>query len=265
MAGKQVMKHLFSWLLLPANQCVENIDDLSATLLHAEIIQQKKFLRGLYSDFYHELKRYLKNLDNGTIVELGSGSGFIKDVIPSVITSEILELPSVDMIFSAMEMPFVDASVDAIVMVDVLHHIPDVRAFFREARRCLVKGGRIVMIEPGNTAWGRFVYQNFHHETFDPKAGWVFESKGPLSTANGAIPWIVFHRDRAMFLEQYPDFKIVKTQFHAPFRYLLSGGFTLRQLMPSWSYGMVKALERLLTPLNRWIGMFETIVIEKAT
>jgi hypothetical protein len=35
--------------------------------------------------------------------------------------------------------------------------------------------------------------------------------------------------------------------------------------MPSWSYGMVKALERLLSPLNRWIGMFETILIEKAT
>jgi hypothetical protein len=85
------------------------------------------------------------------------------------------------------------------------------------------------MIEPGNTVWRRFVYQNFHHETFDPKVGWVFESKGPLSTANGAIPWIVFHRDRAMFLEQYPDFKIIKTQFHTPFRYLLSGGFTLRQ------------------------------------
>jgi hypothetical protein len=46
-------------------------------------------------------------------IELGSGSGFIKDVIPSVITSEILEIPSVDMIVSAMEMPFEDQSVDA--------------------------------------------------------------------------------------------------------------------------------------------------------
>ena len=260
------MKYL-DMLKLPEDDKMGEIGDAAVTLLHGEILQRKPFLKNLYLDFYIILKHAIDvdGYANPKIVELGSGSGFIKDIIPSVITSEILDLPSVDMIFSAMAMPFEDRSVDAFIMIDVLHHIPDVRAFFREAGRCLKPGGRLVMIEPGNTVWGRFVYQNFHHETFDPKAGWGFESKGPLSTANGAIPWIVFHRDRAMFLEQYPDFKIIKTQFHTPFRYLLSGGFTLRQLMPSWSYGVVKAFERLLTPLNRWIGMFETIVVEKAT
>lgn len=263
MAGGQPMLNFLSWLQLPATQRDEDMDDLSATLIHAEIIQQKKFLSKLYVDFYRELERNLVGIKEKTIVELGSGSGFIKDVIASVTTSDVLELPSVDMVFSAMEMPFKDQSVDAFVMIDVLHHIPDVRVFLAEAVRCLKSGGRVVMIEPGNTFWGRFIYQNFHHEAFNPQAVWEFESKGPLSTANGAIPWILFHRDRERFQQEYPQLTIIKTKFHTPFRYLLSGGFTLRQLTPSWSYCMVKAVEWILSSLNRQIGMFETIVLEK--
>lgn len=257
------MLNLFSWLKLPAEQRFENLDDLSATLLHAQIIQQKKFLSNLYVDFYRELQSDLEETNGKTIVELGSGSGFIKQIIPGAITSDVLQLPSVDRVFSAMQMPFDEASVDAVVMVDVLHHIPNVRAFFSEAVRCLRQGGRIAMIEPANTLWSRFIYKNFHHEAFDPRTGWQFESKGPLSTANGALPWIIFHRDRDEFEKNYPQLTVIKTRIHTPFRYLLSGGFTLRQLAPSWSYGIVKGMERLLSPLNRRIGMFETIVLEK--
>lgn len=254
-------------LRLPEHQEIGTLDDAAVTLLHGEILRRKPFLKNLYLNFYTILKRAI-DADGNTpqkIVELGSGIGFVREVIPNAVTSDVLELPAVDMVFSAMEMPFEDCSVDAFIMIDVLHHIPDVRAFFREAERCLKPGGRIAMIEPGNTAWGRFVYQNFHHEAFDPSAGWEFESKGPLSTANGAIPWIVFHRDQTAFLDEFPQFEILKTQFHTPLRYLVSGGFTLRQLTPSWSYCIVKGLETLLIPLNRWIGMFETIVVRKRT
>ena len=197
---------LLDRLTLPATREIENLDDTSATVLHAEIIQQKRFLKKLYFDFYRRLKLSINNdiLDQGKIIELGSGGGFIKDVIPNALTSEVLHIPSVDLIFSATLMPFEDASVDAIVMIDVLHHIADVKAFFREAVRCLKPGGRVAMIEPANTVWGRFIYQNFHHEAFDPKAEWAFESQGPLSTANGALPWIVFHRDREVFEKEFP-------------------------------------------------------------
>jgi len=252
-------------LKLPEAARIEDLDNEAATRLHAEIIQKKGFLKKLYYDFYTVLKTAVdtSQTPKEKVVELGSGGGFIKDVIPGVITSDVLPLDSVDAVFSACQMPFEDASVDAIVMIDVLHHIPDARAFFTETVRCLMPGGRIAMIEPANTAWSRFIYQNFHHETFDPRAGWEFESKGPLSTANGALPWILFHRDRVQFRQEFPQLAIIQTQFHTPFRYLFSGGFTLRQLLPSWSYCMVKTLEFVLSPLNRHIGMFETIVLEK--
>ncbi len=239
------------------------LDDAALSRLHRQIICKKTFLKQIYVDFYNELASSVGYTEDKTVLELGSGGGFIKELYPKIITSDVLELTTVDKIFSACAMPFADGSLDAIVMVDVLHHIPDVRAFFRQARRCLKTGGRLAMVEPANTPWGRFIYKNFHHEAFEPAAGWEFESLGPLSTANGAIPWIIFHRDRRQFESEFPSLRIVRTRFHTPFRYLLSGGFTLRELMPGWSYPVFKVLEFCLTPFNRLLGMFETIILEK--
>ena len=255
--------NLINKLKLPEVEGVTDLDDASTTLLHAQIIQKKYFLRRLYLDFYGRLQKAIAGADFCKTVELGSGGGFIKQVMPEVITSDVLDISTVDKVFSAMDMPFADRELDAIVMIDVLHHIPDVRRFFHEAARCLKVGGHIAMIEPANTLWSRFVFQHFHHEAFDPKANWEFESQGPLSTANGALPWIVFHRDRDIFEREFPMLNVIKTQCHTPIRYLVSGGLTLKQLVPSWSYGTVNDLEYLMRPFNRAVGMFETIVVRR--
>lgn len=254
---------MLDWLKLPQIRNSADLDEAALSMLHSQIIRQKPFLRRIYLDFYAELADAIAYSDDKIVLELGSGGGFLKEVLPSVITSDVLNVPTVDKVFSACAMPFEDASLDAIVMVDVLHHIPDARAFFREATRCLKIGGRIAMIEPANTCWGRFIYTHFHHETFDPKAGWSFKSIGPLTTANGALPWIIFHRDRQQFQTEFPQLTILKNRCHTPIRYLLSGGLTLRQLLPGWTYPVIKAIEFILSPLNLMLGMFETIVLEK--
>ncbi len=251
---------------LPETRCIKDLDDPATTLLHAEIIQKKPFLRKLYVDFYKQLEKVVSNPEEKVLVELGSGAGFIKEVISNAITSDILELPNVDKVFSALEMPFEKASVDAFFMFDVLHHITDPRAFFRGALRCLKIGGRIVMIEPANTLWSRFIYKNFHHELFDSQAKWEPDSlqeTGPLSHGNGALPWIIFSRDRRIFENEFPSLRIVRMRNHTPLRYLLSGGLTLRQLVPSFTYPAVKAIEYALSPVNNLLGMFQTIELEK--
>ena len=251
---------------LPETRCIEDLDDPATTLLHAEIIQKKPFLRKLYVDFYKQLEKVVSNPEEKVLVELGSGAGFIKEVISNAITSDILELPNVDKVFSALEMPFEKASVDAFFMFDVLHHITDPRAFFREALRCLKIGGRIVMIEPANTLWSRFIYKNFHHELFDSQAKWELDSlqeTGPLSRGNGALPWIIFSRDRRIFENEFPSLRIIRMRNHTPLRYLLSGGLTLRQLVPSFTYPAIKTIEYALFPVNNLLGMFQTIELEK--
>ncbi len=271
---------IIEWLKLPETMDIEDLDDPATTLLHAEIIQKKTFLKKLYIDFYKQFKKAVSDSENKVLVELGSGGGFIKEVISNVITSDVLELPNVDKVFSALDMPFEEASVDAFFMFNVLHHITEPRAFFREALRCLKVWGRVVMIEPANTLWSRFIYKNFHHEAFDTqapewccrgqakwelgtrKAG-TLQKSGPLSGGNGALAWIIFWRDRKIFESEFPSLRIVRMRNHTPLRYLLSGGLTLRQLVPSFSYPAVKAIEYTLPPINDLLGMFQTIELEK--
>ena len=250
-------------LRLPEVRDVVDLDDPAVTELHRRIIERKGFLRRLYVDSYRELDRWLPRHRPRRIIELGSGGGFIKQVIPDAVTSDVLDISGIDLRFSALEMPFENESVDAFCMIDVLHHIPDVRRFMAEAGRCLRPGGRLVMIEPANTAWGRFVYQRFHHEPFDPAGSWSLQGNGPLSTANGAIPWIVFVRDRREFDRAFPNLEVVHMRPHMPVRYLLSGGLSLRQLVPSFAYTAVKGLEAALRPFDAFLGMFYTIVVER--
>ncbi len=250
------------FLLLDEKKDINYLDDVAVTELHRDIINRKPFLKKLYTDFYSTLQAETGN-DHQVVIELGSGGGFIKQIWPAVTTSDVLNVSCVDMIFSALDMPFENESVDAFVMIDVFHHLPNVDKFLREADRCLKKGGRIVMIEPANTLWSRFIYTRFHHEGFDINGGWNLPQGSPLSNANGALPWIVFNRDKEEFLRKFPQFTIAKKRLRTPFLYLLSGGFTLIQLVPSFFFPMCKAVEFILTPLNKFICMFETIVVLK--
>lgn len=259
-----VVNKLLEWLKLEEIRSVGSLDDCALNAAHARIIKEKPFLRKLYRDFYGQFKNSISTRnDERCLVELGSGCGFIKEVVPGVITSDIMGISNVDKHFSALKMPFQDKTVDAFFMIDVFHHINDAVAFFRETNRCLKDGGRVIMIEPANTHWSRFIYKNFHHENFNLKGEWSFGDSKPLLSSNAALPWIVFCRDRQKFEREFPCLKISALNIHTPVSYLVSGGLSVRQLLPSFTYDAVKFVEKILKPLNRYLGMFMTVEIEK--
>lgn len=237
------------------------LDSPKSLILHRQIIRRNGFLNKLYVDFYTQIKSLCKN--DLPIVELGSGAGFIKQVIPSAITSDVVKGFGIDMVFSASKIPFDTGSVGAFIMLNVFHHLNNPYKALTEMERCLKAGGKIIMIEPYNTLWGKFVYQNFHHEEFNPGAKWKLLKKGRLSSANGALPWIIFNRDYLVFKKKFPGFQIIKIFAHTPFRYIISGGLSHRQLGPDFSYPLCKLIENVCSPLNNWIGMFATIEIRK--
>jgi hypothetical protein len=119
------------------------------------------------------------------------------------------------------------------------------------------------MVEPWNTAWGRLVYRRLHHEPFDPAAGWTVAPSGPLTGANGALPWILFERDRERFRRRFPEWRILRADPLMPLAYLLSGGVSLRSLAPGWAYACVRGLERSVPGLERAAGMFASIALER--
>lgn len=242
---------------------IHGLDSPLRTLEHAKIIQKKYFLRKLYTSWYEILFKQIPDYSGKKIVELGSGGGFLKELAPEVITSDFLDLPSNDMCFSALEMPFNSAELDGIFMIDTFHHLPDVAQFLTEADRTLKLGAKIIMIEPANSRWGRWIYQNFHHEPFQPAGDWKIPTSGPLSGANGALPWIVFERDHVIFTQQYPNLKIESIDYHTPLLYLLSGGVSMYQLLPNFCYPLVAWLDHNILKMSKQASMFMTVVIQK--
>ena len=233
-----------------------------ATIRRRQIIREKASLRQIYDEWYRAVASSIPD-GHKPALELGSGAGFMASYVDNLITSDILELPGVDQVIDACAaLPFGDSSLRGIAMVNTLHHLPDVAAFLGEATRCLQLGGTISMIEPWNTRWSRFVYGKLHHEPFDPfLASWSFDSNGPLSSANGALPWIVFERDRERFHQQFPDLHIEELRPIMPIRYLLSGGVSARALVPDWSAGLLQTLERACQPGMRSLAMFAHIAL----
>lgn len=240
-----------------------DLDSPERTMFHKELILSKPFLKKLYLEWYKTFTEGIKDLPEGKIIELGSGGGFLKEICPEVICTDILPLPTNDMTFSALEMPFGEDEVSGIVMLDTFHHIPDAHRFLREANRVLRKDGKIIMIEPANSLWGRFIYRNFHHEPFDPEGSWQIPPTGPLSGANGALPWIVFVRDKIDFEKNFPELKMESISYHTPFRYLVSGGVSFKTMVPSWSYGMIKGIDQIFSSLSKQVSMFMTISLIK--
>lgn len=239
-----------------------SLDDPRTTELRKRIVRQKGFLCQLYKEWYRLLIGHIPD-GSGAVLEIGSGGGFLKECDKNVFTSEVFFIPYVDAVFNAMTIPFKGASLRAILMADVLHHIQEPGLFLNEAARCMKSGGRCLLIEPWNTPWSRWVYQHLHHEPFNPDGGWRIPSTGPLSGANGALPWILFERDRSLFRQQFPEWSISLVTPMMPFVYLLSGGVSLRSLMPAWTYRWVRFMEGRITRMDRTCGMFAFIVLER--
>ena len=240
-----------------------DLDDPNASLAHRDIILKKPFLKRLYSDWYLIFIIKSKEIKNGKYLEIGSGGGFLKDVFPEVITSDILILPNVDLIFTAEEIPFKEDELASIVMLNVFHHIPKPHLFLKEAQRTLIKGGKIIMTEPANSALARFIYKRFHHEPFDEKGQREIKAGNPLSNSNQALPYIYFERDLDLFKKDFPSLKINSINYHSPFSYIISGGVSRSAMLPFFMYNFVKGIEWLFSPFFKQIGLFCTIEIEK--
>ncbi len=143
-------------------------DDPRATVLRKRILEEKQFLRHLYKEWYQLLVASLPPVE-GLVLELGTGAGFLRDYLPGLITSDVLPIPDMSVVMDAHRIPFQDASLRAILMIDVLHHLSAPESFFTEATRCVRPGGVMVMIEPWVTSWSRLVHTWLHHEPFHPE------------------------------------------------------------------------------------------------
>jgi SAM-dependent methyltransferase len=242
---------------------MRDLDAKESLLEHKKIINSKLFLKNVYIDFYKILKSH-KAPKKGLLIEVGSGGGFLKRFIPKVITTDVLKVDGIDRKLDLENIKLKSNSVSAFYMLNVFHHIKNPKRALSEMERCLVDEGKIIMIEPWPTIFSKFIYKNFHHETFDTNSDWKVRGTGRMSDANGALPWIIFKRDKQKFEKLFPNLKIEIVKPHTPFKYLLSGGLSHKQVLPSFFYPFLNIIEIPLRPFNKFLAMFATIIISKA-
>jgi len=108
-----------------------NFDDPHTTHIRLTIIQQKKFLRQIYQEWYRALAASLPSCE-GAVPELGAGAGFMADYIPDLIASEIFytpNYPNIKVVTNGMRLPFPAASLRGIFMTEAFHHLAEPRLF----------------------------------------------------------------------------------------------------------------------------------------
>jgi len=220
-------------------------------------IRGKPSLAALYREVYAKYAACVARCPaDGVVLELGSGAGFAREGLPTLITSDILAYAGLNLVLDARRLPFRTGALRAIVMFNVFHHVPDAGALLSECERVLRPGGRVLIVDQHPGVIGAPILRYLHHEPYRPDAGWTFQSTGPLSGANGALCWIVFRRDRAEFERRFPGLSIERYQPHTPLRYWLSGGLKPWTLLPRALYGAATALDRGLSAIWPDTGSF---------
>ena len=109
---------LKSWLAHPLARNV-GLDDVAATERHRAIIAQKPFLKRLYAEWYGRMAAGLPAGEQ-PVLEVGSGAGFLGDLLPGLVTSDLVPVDGVRVVLDARHLPFGAGSLRAIASDEAL-------------------------------------------------------------------------------------------------------------------------------------------------
>lgn len=230
---------------------------------HERAWRARPVLRRLYREWYELIARRLA--DRAPTVELGSGIGRLREVVPEAVLTDVEPTRWADRVADAEDLPYEDASVGNLVLVDVFHHLAEPAQFLDEAARVLRRGGRAVLLEPYCSPLSRLAYR-FHHERLDLRAD-PFLADPRVATgameANIATTTLAFFRREGELRSRWPALELRERRLLSLFVYPLTGGFSRRALLPSALYRPLTVLEGALAPLNRLAALRCLIVLER--
>jgi SAM-dependent methyltransferase len=221
----------------------------------------KPSLRAVYQDYQNRIKNALVA---GPVLEIGGGSGNLRDVLPDAVSLDVQWAPWLDIVADAHDLPFAPASFANIVMLDVFHHLSYPTRFLQEVIRVLRPGGRLIMIEPNVSAVSWMFFKLLHEEPvmlnvdpFDPAP-----RSGPEPyESNQAIPYLMFIRESRRLNKVMPELRLRTTERFSLWAYPLSGGFQPWTLLPAF---LAEPLLWLESKLNRplgWLAGFRLMVV----
>src|SRR5947208_5065479 len=176
--------------------------DRAATLRNRARLGANKNLLFWYRELYRDQFRDLPNPLTLSILEVGSGTSPLKQFLSIVITSDVLDLDYLDLVFDCHEIDKLDAikdnSIDVITLTNVLHHLKSPIGFLNRAASKLKSGGKVIATEPFFSLLSTPIFRYLHPEPVDFKTAVpeLENIRGPLASANIALPWLIFFRQR---------------------------------------------------------------------
>jgi SAM-dependent methyltransferase len=230
-----------------------------------EIMRTKPSLRRVYERVYGKMLDAANTYVPGArvCVELGSGGGFLAEIAPNVVTSDVRVVTGLDVVYDAQDAPLRSESVDVVFAMHVIHHIPRVRRFFAELVRLLRPGGALIAVEPYWSPLAKLMYKHMHPEPFDERAeAWEFESTRAMSS-NQAMSYLILERDRTTFERQFPAFEIIELGAFGGPSYLLTGGTWKRKLLPDRSLARLWDYEDAHTYWRRLLALHHLFVLRR--
>ena len=214
--------------------------------VHRAAWQRKPIVRDVYGRWFAALRQACAG---PPIVELGCGPGFLKERYPDVIATDAIPNPHADLVVDAGALPFGDARIGSVILLDVFHHLPRPAAFLAEAARILRPRGRMVMIEPWIGLAGRALYRWIHHEDcdlrVDPVVPWRRGAKDAMD-GNAALPYLYLRAGGHLERLGLP-LHVVRREPFAALPWILSGGFQPFDLLPKTLLPAAERLDRLLS------------------
>lgn len=229
--------------------------------------QKKPVLQKIYRDFYTQIAKYLSGLSDAKVVELGSGIGNIKEIIPNCLRTDLFPNPWLDQTENAYRLSFGDKTVSDLILFDVFHHLRYPGTALKEFERVLRPGGRIIIFDPFISFFGRIIYGCFHSEAI----GWGDEIiwNAPENWDTKQIDYYAAQGNatRIFFGSQFQtllqNWNIV-TQFRlAAFSYVASGGYSGPQIYPDGLYPLARSFDRILDFLPAVFATRVLVVLQK--
>ncbi|MDP2137329.1 MAG: class I SAM-dependent methyltransferase [Candidatus Didemnitutus sp.] len=232
-----------------------------------EAWSRKPMLRKIYYDFYRLLAVRLDPHLSGPVVELGSGMGRIKDVIPQCVTTDLFSNPWLDRQENCYQLSLGDNSVSHLILFDVWHHLRYPGTALREFHRVLQPGGRLILFEPAASWVARLVYHFFHHEPVAVRDPITWEAPAGFSAADADYYAAQGSATRLFWWgeghDRLPGWKIHEVRPITSFDYFASGGFSGPQLGGRFLHGLMRGLDFLAAPFPRLFAARLLVVLEK--
>jgi ubiquinone/menaquinone biosynthesis C-methylase UbiE len=222
----------------------EDAKDRAATLRNRAQLGGNENLLFWYRELYCDQFKDFQNPAALSILEIGSGTSPLKQFLSNVVTSDVLDLDYLDLVFDCHEINKLDAikdnSLDVITLTNVLHHLKSPISFLNAAAAKLKPGGKVIATEPFFSALSSLIFKYLHHEAVDfhVREPELREVRGPLASANHALSWLIFFRRREWLqrLGENYDIASVSVRPFTALSYMMTGGISHKLPIPGLLY-----------------------------